>query len=227
MCESFACMYVYMYHVCGWCSQRSGKSAGSPGAGVTESCELPCGCWVLNPSPLQGVTTALPHWAISPGHTYTFSICTTNHHLKSTPKEKEPSVLWRLLPYETTNVSTQSSIFSFCSSCSYCPAYLGALTIVPWAWLLFFFFLFITTLCLSWCEHGELWHVCGGLWISRFSWLHIPSHHKSAGITDVHHHIWLFHMGSTEQSKLSGLCDMHFHTASSDMSLLKGTRTLY
>ena len=25
----------------------------SPGTGVTESCELPCGCWDLNPGPLE------------------------------------------------------------------------------------------------------------------------------------------------------------------------------
>ena len=29
------------------------KGVGSPGTRVTNSCELPCGCWELNPGPLQ------------------------------------------------------------------------------------------------------------------------------------------------------------------------------
>jgi hypothetical protein len=31
----------------------SEKGAGSPKTGVTESCELPGGCWELNPGPLE------------------------------------------------------------------------------------------------------------------------------------------------------------------------------
>ena len=29
---------------------------GSPGTGVTSSCLLPCGCWELNPGPLEQQT---------------------------------------------------------------------------------------------------------------------------------------------------------------------------
>jgi len=29
------------------------EELGSPGTGVTDSCELPCECWELNPSPLE------------------------------------------------------------------------------------------------------------------------------------------------------------------------------
>ena len=29
------------------------ESVGSSGTGITDSCELPCGCWELNLGPLQ------------------------------------------------------------------------------------------------------------------------------------------------------------------------------
>lgn len=29
------------------------EGVGSPGTGVIESCELPCGSWKVNPSPLE------------------------------------------------------------------------------------------------------------------------------------------------------------------------------
>lgn len=43
--EYFACVHIYVHHVQAWCH-------GSPGTGV-KSCELPCGCCVLNLSPLE------------------------------------------------------------------------------------------------------------------------------------------------------------------------------
>jgi hypothetical protein len=30
-----------------------GEAVGSPGTGVTDRCELPCGCWELSPGPLE------------------------------------------------------------------------------------------------------------------------------------------------------------------------------
>ena len=32
---------------------KSGKDSGSPASGVTDGCELPCGCWESNPGPLE------------------------------------------------------------------------------------------------------------------------------------------------------------------------------
>jgi hypothetical protein len=37
----FVCMHIYVHHRHVW-------SDGSPGTGVTDSCELQCGCWELN-----------------------------------------------------------------------------------------------------------------------------------------------------------------------------------
>ena len=48
---------MFCLHVC-LC-----EGVGSPGTGVTDSCELPCGCWVLNLSSLEeqpGLLTAEP-----------------------------------------------------------------------------------------------------------------------------------------------------------------------
>jgi hypothetical protein len=40
----------------------------SPGTGVSDSCELPCGCRELNPGPSGRADGALTHQAISPAH---------------------------------------------------------------------------------------------------------------------------------------------------------------
>ncbi|ERE74288.1 E3 ubiquitin-protein ligase [Cricetulus griseus] len=40
------------------------EAVGSSGTGVTDSCELPCGCWELNPGPLEeepGLLTTEPY----------------------------------------------------------------------------------------------------------------------------------------------------------------------
>ena len=37
------------------------EGVGSAGTGVTDSCELPCGCWELNPGPLEEQPSALNH----------------------------------------------------------------------------------------------------------------------------------------------------------------------
>jgi E3 ubiquitin-protein ligase NEDD4 len=46
-----ACMSVHHMHT--WCLWRPEEGVGSPGIGVTDSCELPCGCWELNSGPLK------------------------------------------------------------------------------------------------------------------------------------------------------------------------------
>lgn len=39
-------IHVHYTHAC--CLRRSGEDVGSPGIGVTDSCELPAGCWESN-----------------------------------------------------------------------------------------------------------------------------------------------------------------------------------
>lgn len=46
------CMHVYEYHVHAWCPRRLEEGIISSGTVVTDECE-PCGCWKLNPGPLQ------------------------------------------------------------------------------------------------------------------------------------------------------------------------------
>lgn len=44
-------MYIHVAHVC-LIPKRPEEGAGSPGSGVTNSYELPCGCWKLNLDPI-------------------------------------------------------------------------------------------------------------------------------------------------------------------------------
>lgn len=46
----YVCMFVYHMH--GWYSQGSEDGIRCRGNGATNHCELPCGCWEWNPSPL-------------------------------------------------------------------------------------------------------------------------------------------------------------------------------
>lgn len=46
----FVCMCICVLHVCLW---RLAENIGSPGTGVTVSCEPPCLCWRPNPGPLE------------------------------------------------------------------------------------------------------------------------------------------------------------------------------
>ena len=39
---------------------RPQEGVRCPGTGVTDGCELPCGCWELNPGPLEKLLTAEP-----------------------------------------------------------------------------------------------------------------------------------------------------------------------
>lgn len=45
--------YMYAYHTRAWCPQRPGEGFRFPGIGVTDACELLCGCWETNPGTLQ------------------------------------------------------------------------------------------------------------------------------------------------------------------------------
>lgn len=49
------CMHVLLLciYVCAWCPWRPVENIGSPGTGITDSYENACGCWKLNPDPLQ------------------------------------------------------------------------------------------------------------------------------------------------------------------------------
>ena len=42
-----------MYHVHACYPYRAEEGIRSPATGVRDSCEPPCGCWELNPNPLQ------------------------------------------------------------------------------------------------------------------------------------------------------------------------------
>jgi hypothetical protein len=42
LCALVFCLHAYLC-----------ESAGSFGTGVIDSCELPCGCWEVNPGPLE------------------------------------------------------------------------------------------------------------------------------------------------------------------------------
>ena len=49
-----ACMAVLpscisVHHLCAWCPWKSKLGIRSPGTGVADGCEPPCGCWELNP----------------------------------------------------------------------------------------------------------------------------------------------------------------------------------
>lgn len=50
-----------------WVPVRAREDMGSPGAGVADGHELPCGCWKSNWGPLQG-QQALKYWAIPLWH---------------------------------------------------------------------------------------------------------------------------------------------------------------
>lgn len=55
--------WMHMYHMHAWCLQRTDKGIGSLEPGITDGCEPRCGCWELNPSPLQeqhAILTAEP-----------------------------------------------------------------------------------------------------------------------------------------------------------------------
>jgi hypothetical protein len=50
----FSHALVFCLHVCLY------EDVGSPTTGATEEYKLPCGCWDLNPGPLEGQSVLLP-----------------------------------------------------------------------------------------------------------------------------------------------------------------------
>jgi hypothetical protein len=42
-----------VYHAHAWCPERPEEGVEFPRIGVIAGCELPCGCWGLNPGPLE------------------------------------------------------------------------------------------------------------------------------------------------------------------------------
>lgn len=46
-CINVLPVYMWVYRVHAWCPQRSENGVGSPGTKVTDSCEVPYGCWEL------------------------------------------------------------------------------------------------------------------------------------------------------------------------------------
>lgn len=57
--KNFSTLFLHMFEVClhmsmfMQCSQRLEEGTGSPGTGVTGTCELPHGCWESSSGPLQ------------------------------------------------------------------------------------------------------------------------------------------------------------------------------
>jgi hypothetical protein len=49
------CVCLFCLHVSALsrCLHQPGKGTGTPSTGVPDSCELPCGCWELNPGSLE------------------------------------------------------------------------------------------------------------------------------------------------------------------------------
>ena len=62
---SFLMTYLFLcyVHLCLACICDGVRA---PETGVTDSCELPCGCWELDPGPSGRAVSALNHRAISP-----------------------------------------------------------------------------------------------------------------------------------------------------------------
>ena len=53
LCVCLLCLHVSVHHICAWYPWRPEEGGRCPGAGATDGCEPPCGCWELNPSPLE------------------------------------------------------------------------------------------------------------------------------------------------------------------------------
>lgn len=70
MCVLPVCLSVY--HICAGCPQMPESVIRSPRTGVTDSCELLCGCWELNPGPLeeQPETSLAFHTSLRHAHVY-------------------------------------------------------------------------------------------------------------------------------------------------------------
>ena len=82
------CQHVCMYTVYAWYPQRPEEDIGSPGTGVTDGCEPPCGSWKLNLGPLDSTAIACNCWAISPAPLTTCIIWVEYY-----PKEHMPTMI--------------------------------------------------------------------------------------------------------------------------------------
>ena len=51
MCVGVLLACKPVYHMHAWCFWKPEEGIGSPGAGVTNGCEPPCGCWESNLGP--------------------------------------------------------------------------------------------------------------------------------------------------------------------------------
>lgn len=69
LCLCMFCLLVCKHTACIQCPQRPEKGKRSPGTGVTDNCELPCGCWKQpgfskrrkSPSPLSHLPIPKSH----------------------------------------------------------------------------------------------------------------------------------------------------------------------
>jgi hypothetical protein len=78
----FDCMHSYVHHMHAW-------GVGSRGTGVTDTSEPSCGCWILNPGPLEEQPVLLStEPSLQPGTAY-INLCV---HVNPHPN------LWRLRP---------------------------------------------------------------------------------------------------------------------------------
>jgi hypothetical protein len=59
------CLHICLCNMYAQYPRKPAEGGVSPGIGVADCCEAPCGCWTLNPDSL-GVVSALDCWAISP-----------------------------------------------------------------------------------------------------------------------------------------------------------------
>jgi hypothetical protein len=53
MCGDILPACMSLYYICDWYPQRPEEGVRSPGIGVTDGCEPPCGYWELNLGPLE------------------------------------------------------------------------------------------------------------------------------------------------------------------------------
>jgi hypothetical protein len=71
LCSLEFCLHVYLY-----------EGVEFPGTGVTDRCKLPCGCWKLNPGPLE----EQPVLTTYPSLYYQECVFGPGHDLSRTPK---------------------------------------------------------------------------------------------------------------------------------------------
>jgi hypothetical protein len=75
----FCCLHQWLY-----------ESVRSSGSKVTDNCVLQCGCWELNPDPLEKAVSASNHWDIFPDHlsycyvNYVFFFCYSDKNITNT-----------------------------------------------------------------------------------------------------------------------------------------------